>query len=169
MAVTAVGQIQGHALASVGVPSATVDLTQRNALGLCVQDDFGGEYIYLSGIGSTVAGDWVFYDELWATTRAVASSVGGPMAIALAAVTLATNFGWYVIKHPAAIGNVLAAAGTYLDDTPPFITATAGQVDDESSGAGSTVYGAISRSTGTNAAPPTFQIVYPFNLGLAPV
>jgi hypothetical protein len=159
----------GAALASVGLLT-DVDTAQRNPLGMIQQDDAGGEYIYLSGVGSMLVGDWVFYDELWATTRAVTSSVGGPLAVAVSAVNATTSFGWFAVRHPFINAGVITGAGTFLDDTCPFITSTAGAVDDESSGAGSSIYGAISRESVTASTLLChFQIVYPFNLGLAPV
>jgi hypothetical protein len=150
----------GAALASVGLLT-DVDTAQRNSLGLRVQDDSGNEYVYLTGVASTAANDWVFFDELYLTVRAVTSSVHGPMAIAQAA-TVASNFGWYCVFGYLVVGNCIS--DTFTDDSQAFLTGTAGSVDDESGGAGTSIYGAISRTQGASTST-NFQIVYPFNLG----
>jgi len=152
----------GHALASAGLVT-DIDTAQRNPLGAVMQTDDGGEYIYLGGCASLVANDWVFYDETFTAIRMVSSSVNGPVAIAAAAV-LATQFGWFCIKSPSVTGNCIS--DTFADDSQVFVTSTAGSVDDDT-GAGLTVYNAISRAQGSGTTN-TFQIVYPFVLGSAP-
>jgi hypothetical protein len=147
---------------SIGLVT-TIDTVQRNPLGFTVQGDAGDEYIYLSGVASTVAGDWVFYDELGATTRAVTSSVFGPVAVAMAAI-VASNWGWYCIKSLNVTGNIVS--DTFLDDHQAYISGTAGSLDDDS-GTGQTVYGVISRAVGSGTTL-AFQILYPFVLGTAP-
>jgi hypothetical protein len=58
-----------------------------------------GEFIYLLGVASTVAGDPVTWTAAtFATTRAVAGA-GIPMAVAFAtAATVASTYGWYQIS-----------------------------------------------------------------------
>jgi hypothetical protein len=82
------------------------------------------QYIYLAGVASTVATDWVHYDEAGATTRAIANGKG-PMAIATAAV-VATKYGWYGVK-----GTFSANVATSdADNSIQYLTATAGRADD---------------------------------------
>jgi len=64
------------------------------ALGERFRQD-GKEYIFLTGVASTVAGDPVTFDSAYATTRMSGSDVG-EVAIALAA-TVASTKGWYQI------------------------------------------------------------------------
>lgn len=64
------------------------------ALGERFRQD-GKEYIFLTGVASTVAGDPVVFDSAFATTRLAGSEVG-EVAIALAA-TVASTKGWYQI------------------------------------------------------------------------
>lgn len=64
-----------------------------------------GEFIYLAGASSTVAGDAVSYNTAsWTTTRAAAGAgVPWTIAWATAAVDANTKYGWYQIS-----GQVLA-------------------------------------------------------------
>jgi hypothetical protein len=71
-----------------------VHATQQNQLGVVRQFSDGNSYIYLKGVASTAANDWVVFDETYQTTRTVAAS-SGPAAIAQAA-TIASTFGWYL-------------------------------------------------------------------------
>lgn len=101
---------------------------QNHPLGLRVQaydPVYGvGEFIYLIGVASTVIGDLVVYDTREATsTRAVAAS-RGPAAVAMSA-NVASQYGWYQI-----FGQSVVKAGTVADNSLPYLTATAGTVDD---------------------------------------
>ncbi len=86
------------------------------------------EFIYLVGVASTVANDWVFYNaDDFSSTRLVADSVG-PVGIAMSA-NVASQWGWYMIhgKHPNASVLTAVADGAQL-----FITGTAAALDDTS-------------------------------------
>jgi hypothetical protein len=115
-----------------------------------------GEFIYLKGVASTVAGDNVVYDENYATTRAVSAS-RGPVAVAMAA-TVANTWGWYQIQGVAAV-NALAAMAA---DALCFLTATAGSIDDAVVAA-QKVDGMRSQSAlGTPAAAQVYaELAYP--------
>lgn len=121
-----------------------------------------GEFIYLQGVASTVAGDLVVYDELGVTTRAVAAA-SGPCAVAMAAV-LAGQFGWYQIFGNCA---VLNTAGAVADNAKLFLTATPGQVDDAVVIV-DVIVGAIARSAVGGAGSIVAQLNYP-NVGQAAV
>lgn len=113
----------------------------------------GNEYIYLQGVASTVATDWVTFDEAHLTTRAVANGQGR-VAIAMAAV-VASSYGWYQI-YGSATGNALAG---FADNGSVYLTATAGSVDDADV-AGDAVIGAIGRSA-VSGGDATFELNYP--------
>ena len=99
----------GISLATVGVLS-DVDTTQRNMLGASVEDETGGVYVYLQGVASTVAGDWVIYNSAtFLTTRLVTAILAGPIAVAMAALLL-TNFGWYQIGGIVLSANIASDA-----------------------------------------------------------
>lgn len=68
----------------------------------------GKEYIFLTGVASTVAGDPVVFDSAFATTRLAGSEVG-EVAIALAA-TVASTKGWYQI-YGTGSAKVVATGG----------------------------------------------------------
>lgn len=86
---------------SAGTPLITgqqlteVSATRVHPLGTRVRDRAGNEYIYLQGIASVVAGDWVNYDDDGLVTRSSGTATG-PVAIALAAV-VADRYGWFQI------------------------------------------------------------------------
>lgn len=132
--------MNGPSLASVG-QLTDIHSSALNPLGT-IQVIGSKEYIYLKGVASTVATDWVTYDEAFATARSVAAAVG-PVAVALAAV-VADKYGWYQIG-----GSAQANAGDVADNAKVFLTATAGRCDDASV-AGDQVVGAIWRSEETS-------------------
>lgn len=115
---------------SIGAtPIGTVDDTQRHALGTIfpAQDPLlgAGEFIYLKGVASTVAGNIVDYDPLaGTTTRSPATTGTGPVAVAMAS-TVASKFGWYqiagvaVVTAPAvaATGDCYMSAVATLDES----------------------------------------------------
>lgn len=119
------GNKVGYPLASTGLYT-DIDTTQRNVLGQVEKDDSGNEFIYLKGVASLVAGDFVVYDGTYATTRAVNTPVTGPVAMACAAV-LANQYGWFQIGGvtPATANIATDASGS---GKPLFLSATAGRL-----------------------------------------
>lgn len=85
-----------------------------------------GEFIYLKGVSSTAIGSWVTYNGDDMTTTLLAANAIGPVAVATAAVTAATSYGWYQITGKA-IGKALSG---YVDNALVYATSTAGSVDD---------------------------------------
>jgi hypothetical protein len=82
------------------------------------KDAAGNEYIYLKGVGSTAATDFVQVKSDGSTAR-MTTTTFGPIAVAMAAVDATTKFGWYMIwgvttghVAAAATGNPLFASGT---------------------------------------------------------
>lgn len=118
---------------AVGLPAltatvASTDYLKAPSVGTIAQftdPTYGtGEFIWLNGVASTVAGDLVIYDQkAGTTTRAVAGS-RGPAAVAMAAC-VANLQGWYQIG-----GSAVVTAGTVLANGNVYVTATAGTVDD---------------------------------------
>lgn len=119
-----------HAETASGLYALGVaDATQRFRLGTVKEGDdpdYGrGEFIYLSGVASTVVGSWVRYNQDdWSTSLVSAGGVGH-IAVAIAAV-VAGQYGWYQIRGKAS-GRALAS---YADNGDVYLTATAGSVDD---------------------------------------
>jgi hypothetical protein len=111
------------------------------------------EYVYLRGIGSTVLGSVVTYDEA-GVTALIAGNAIGPVAVAQAA-TVADRWGWYMVR-----GSCTAACDTVADNTQPFIDGTAGRVDDAVV-AGDLIANMVIRSTDSSNLC-TVQMNYPF-------
>jgi hypothetical protein len=108
-------KIVGHAMASISADLTAVDTSQRNELGTVVQDKAGAEYIYLAGVASLAAGDWVMYNSTTATdsfltTRMVSTPLAGFAAVAMAAVTATTSFGWFQIRGKVLVANIATGA-----------------------------------------------------------
>lgn len=103
-------------------------VTQLGQIIKAYDPNFGvGEFIYLQGLASTLAGDLVIYDESLgsATTRTITTS-RGPVAIAMAD-TVANQYGWYQI---GGAGLVNTAGNAVAANAPMFATATPGECDD---------------------------------------
>lgn len=82
---------------------AATSTTQNHALGLTVQakdPTLGvGEFIYLKGVGSTVVGSIVNYDDNFQTALDTSATAGPsrPLAVAMSA-NVASQYGWYQIS-----------------------------------------------------------------------
>lgn len=88
-------------LLGVDVGLTTVDTVQRWPLGTIVQASdptYGqGEFIYLKGIGSTVAGSIVHYNDSF-TTALTTTALDEPRSLAVAVgACVASRYGWYQI------------------------------------------------------------------------
>lgn len=133
-----------------------VDTSRKFRVGTEVKDKSGNVYIYLKGVTSCAAGDWVsFNTSSYVAVRLVADAVGR-VGIAMAAVDAATKWGWFLVKgfYASAASDTVAAAGGL------FIDGTTGRVDDASV-AGDMVFGALSTGAdATNVLP--VHIVYPY-------
>lgn len=138
--------------------TSIVDTTATAPFGTRAIDTAGNEYVYLKGVASTAAGSWVTFNPSTGVTALLAANAVGPVAIAMAAVTANTSYGWYMVKGTyatAASDTVAGASGLYIDGT-------AGRVDDAGV-AGDCVFGAFSTAAdSTNKLP--VSIYYPFVL-----
>lgn len=118
-----------HVSPQIGLqPIATTSTTQAHPLGTKVRaadSAYGeGEFIYLKGVASTAAGDFVLYDEKAATTTRTVAASRGPMAIAMSA-NVASQYGWYQV-FGAGVAST-ASAGTGAANALLQVTSTAGQ------------------------------------------
>ena len=109
-------------------PIAVTDTVQNHPLGTivtAVDPTYGeGEFIYLKGVASTVVGDTVIYDQYAATTTRTVAGSRGPAAVAMSA-NVASQYGWYQIA-----GTAIAKSATVVAGASPYVTATAGTIDD---------------------------------------
>jgi hypothetical protein len=107
---------------------ADTSTTQQHALGTlirAVDEVYGeGEFVYLKGVASTVVGSVVIFDSKLATTTLAVAGSRGPAAVAMSA-NVANQFGWYQVS-----GSAVAKAGTVVANASPYVTATAGTIDD---------------------------------------
>jgi hypothetical protein len=97
-------------------PVDETSTTQRHPLGTIItasSDTFGGgEFIYLRGIGSTVVGSVVNYDNSYTTAlNTTGLSTPRPLAVAMSA-NVANQYGWYQISGIARVvkSNALSLA-----------------------------------------------------------
>ena len=111
-------------------PIAATDTKQNHPLGTRVtakDATYGvGEFIYLLGVASTVAGSWVTYEQDNGATALLAANAIGPVAVAMSA-NVASQYGWYQIYGKCPSAAVLAG---FVDNANCYATATAGSVDD---------------------------------------
>lgn len=109
-------------------PIETTDTVQKHEIGKRVKakdPTYGeGEFIYLKGVASTVIGDVVIYDQRANTTTRTVAGSRGPAAVAMSA-NVANQFGWYQIA-----GSAVVKAATVVANASPYVTATAGTIDD---------------------------------------
>lgn len=123
-------------------------------LGSIVFDRNQNEYVYGKGVGSTVEGSVVTFDEDHNTALITANAVGR-VGVAMAAI-VANKFGFYQVKGK----NLKTACDTIADNKACFIDGTNGRVDDAVV-TGDLIVGMISRSTDTSNFCQT-ELNYPF-------
>lgn len=146
--------------ASVGAIT-DVDTVQRNPLGAIRWDDSNNAYVYLAGVASCVAGDWVSYNASTYVAVRLAADAVGLVGIAMGA-TLAANWGWFQVYgfNTTSRSDTVAGAGGL------FIDGTTGRVDDASV-AGDFVNGALSTAADTANVLPV-HISFPYVTNTAP-
>lgn len=136
-------------------PTAVTDTVQNHPLGARVFANDptygGGEFVYLKGVASTAVGSVVIYDQYAGTTTLAVAGSRGPVAVAMSA-NVANQYGWYQVSGSA----VVKAAGTVAANTPQYVTATAGSVDDAVV-SGDKIDGFVSRTA--NGTPGTGLLV----------
>lgn len=139
-------------------PITETSTTQKHPLGTTVRafdpaTQQEAEFVYLKGVASTAVGDFVVYED-GETTRAVAASKG-PGAVAMSA-NVANQYGWYARKGVVPV----AVAGAVADGSIPYVTATAGALDDAVV-AGQGVSGAKFAAAAGGAGTVAVDLAYP--------
>lgn len=151
-------KLTGYVAAAGGVIT-DIDTTAKNELGtICAgQDDYGNtaEFIYLQGIGSTIAGSVVTYDETGITALIAANAIG-PVAVAMAA-TVASTYGWYCRTGTVYVDMVANTA----DNKNLGRETTDGKVGDGFA-TGDMIGGLVSRGSTSSAALQYAQATRPF-------
>jgi len=152
---------------SLDLPGAqieTVDTAQKFTLGqTCkarhVTGDYEGEFVYMKGVASCVAGAWALlnYDN-YTVSLLIDTNVGG-VGIAIGA-TIASTFGWFQTKGKAE--GWLAAS--CADNAELYTTAVAGVVDDVVTGQFQ-IWGARCAETVTSSAVGEVEIHNPVVAG----
>jgi hypothetical protein len=153
------------AWSSTDLPGAKIDQvdssqvfplgTRCKARNRAASTGWEGEFIYMKGVASCAAGQWVMFHQDDYSTALLAKDHLGPVGVAMAA-TIASTFGWFQIAGKA----TAALAASCADNAALYTTATAGTVDDASSSQ-SEVVGARAASAVTSAADGEVEIFYP--------
>ena len=102
-----------------------------------------GEFIYLTGVTSTVAGSLVLITAANGTSLAATRNIGS-VGVACSANAASTSYGWYQIK-----GAAMMATGTCDINLPVYVGASG--VGDTTAVAGDLIEGAISRTAADTA------------------
>jgi hypothetical protein len=117
------------------------------------------EYIYLTGVASTIVGSVVTYDNAGVTALIVADA-SGPVAVAMA-ITVASTFGWYCIQGTIPVDVVANSAACATTAKNPGRETTDGKVGDGRA-AGDEINNFFQRVATTAAAVVNCQIDHPF-------
>ncbi len=142
--------------------TSVIDTAKMHPLGTRAKDTSGNEYIYLQGVASTVAGDWVTFDEDGITTRSLANAVGR-VGVAMAAI-VASSYGWYQIAGKNTIAKAVSG-GAAAANVALYLTATAGTVDDVDV-VGDMIVGALNR-VAESSGIVTVELNYPMVFNVA--
>src|SRR3990167_3345419 len=133
--------------------TTVIDTVQKHAFLTRAMDENGNEYIYLTGVGSTILGSNVTYDEAFLTTLLVTNAVG-PVAVAMAIIDSTSKYGWYCIYGECEA----ALAASCADNAKLGFETTSGYAGDGCA-AGDAITGAVSRdATSGSAAVATVQL-----------
>jgi len=133
-----------------------IDTSELMPLGTRAVDNEGNVYIYLKGIGSTVVGSWVAYNESYQTsllTETIAAKLY-PVAVATA-ITVASTYGWYQIAGYRTLAMVKASCAK---EALLYATTTAGSLDDAGT---TTIHGAVAITTVVAAGTTDVLLNYP--------
>lgn len=115
-------------------PIENTSTTQRHALGTVVRGydpdtDSFGEFIYLTGVTSTVAGSIVSYNTATFQTTLLAVGAGVPLPVGVAmSANVGSQYGWYQISGLAEVKKASAtslAAGVALGGNTGVVIAAA--------------------------------------------
>jgi hypothetical protein len=115
-----------------------------------------GEFMYLQGVASLVAGEWVSINPDNHTVAKLADGHLGGVAIAMAA-TVASKFGWFQVKGKAS--GLLAAS--VADNAGLYTTATAGTAGATAANQSEIIGARAAAASGSSAANTEVEINYP--------
>lgn len=169
----AVANLVGHGLGVVGHigdidgPSTVATSNgngQRNPLGLRSMGDDGSEWIYLAGVASLAAGDFVVFNvpaaaSPYVTVRLVSTPLIGPVAVAGAAI-VAGCWGWFQIYGLNTACNIATASS---DGLQLYQSATAGRAT-STVAATKCIFGAVGVGNAASNVGGAF-LTYPFSTG----
>lgn len=123
-----------------------VHTTKRFRLGTEKTDIAGNKYVYLAGVSSLAAGDWVSFNASNFTAVRLAANAIGKVGVSMSANTSATNYSWFQVYGKNTIAKsdsgVVSGAALYID-------ATTGRADDTVV-AGDLIAGAFAASADTS-------------------
>ena len=146
---------------AVNGDSLSTHTSQKNPIGMEVQDVEGGVWKYMLGVASLAAGEAVTYDEDGVTAR-LAANAKGPVAFldgAHADPPTATEYAWFqVVSGPST--TVLAAASS-ADNALAGRETADGSIGDGRA-AGDQIYNFITRGASSAAGLISAQFRYPF-------
>jgi hypothetical protein len=141
--------------------------TADNPLGMRGFDAAGNEYIFLKGVASLVAGDWVTYNGVTGVTaRIPTTTVSGMLAVAVAAPA-AGQFGWFQIFGLTPTYTAITTGSTD-GATLTVGTGTAGRVTGGGPVTTKNVFGATAVGVSASNIGTAF-ICYPFAFGSATI
>lgn len=151
-------------------PIAQTSTTQNHPLGFkasAYDPTYGfGEFVYLAGVGSTAVGSLVTYNQLTGATTLAPNTahLAQPLAVAMAANTSSTSYGWYQVQGAAVITKT---ATKVSPGVPLFLSGTAGSVFATAT-SGKEILNCVSINAATVASATgtiTAQIAWPFAQG----
>jgi hypothetical protein len=138
-----------------------INATKRFRLLTRKMDSLGNVYVYLKGVASLAAGDFVTYDKDGVTARSGATSTGA-VAIAMSANTASTTFSWFLIRGYYATANV--ATHSNGSGKALFVNATAARATSTPLTEG-TIMGAFTAGNSTSNVGPVYLGTEPFAPG----
>ena len=133
------------------------DSTKKFRLGTVKKAVNGNKYIYLAGAASTAVGDFVVYDEGFATSRITTTVLpGAPLAVAIVANAATTTYAWYGVA--GSFTGATNDSGGDADNKQAYASSTTGAACDTADN-DAKLEGVIYRSNDSSTAlTATFQL-----------
>lgn len=158
--------VNGH-IGDIDGPSSVSGangLGQRNPLGLRAMGDDGSEWIYLAGVASNAAGNFVIYNcpvaaSPFATVLLVSTPLVGSVAVSPAAI-INGAWGWFQIFGLYKTANIATASS---DGLPLYQSSTAGRAT-STAAATKAIFGAYGVGNAVSNVGGAF-LNYPFCMG----
>jgi phosphohistidine swiveling domain-containing protein len=150
----------------VGYPSASeglltdVDSAARNPVGTEMKDETGATYVYLQGLASVAAGEFVTYANGAVIARAKDTPTVGSVAVAMAAI-VASKYGWFQVTGTVLVAAIATDSGA--DGKILVASSTDGRAS-TTAAAGKTIFGAFAVGAAASNAGKA-QLNRPFIIG----